>query len=105
MKKELKKIEDQQAKLVDLYLDSHDLPLEKLNERRDRLAAQHETIAKKINHTKKADISSTDAKKILSGSTDIMQLDYEQQKTLVRKFVKKIVVYNDKIDIRWAFDI
>jgi len=105
LKKELKKIEDQQAKLVDLYLDSHDLPLEKLNERRDRLAAQHEAIAKKINHTKKADISSTDAKKILSGSTDIMQLDYEQQKTLVRKFVKKVVVYNDKIDIQWAFDI
>ena len=34
-----------------------------------------------------------------------MQLDYEQQKTLVRKFVKRVVVYNDKIDIQWAFDI
>ncbi|WP_439957207.1 recombinase family protein [Ligilactobacillus salitolerans] len=105
LKDELKKIESQQAKLIDLYLDSHDLPLERLNERRDKLAEQHTAITAKLNNMAKPDVEPAEAQQLLSKSDDIFSLEYDQQKTLVKQLIKQITVYNNKLDIQWSFDI
>lgn len=105
LKKELKKIEAQQAKLIDLYLDSHDLPIERMNKRRDELAEQHAAVSDKINKVATPEVDPEEAKMLLTQSGNILKASYEDQKKIVKKLIKQIIVYNDKILIDWAFDV
>ena len=105
LRKELEKIEAQQSKLIDLYLDSHDLPLKRMNERRDKLAEQHQAVSDKINKVATPEVDPEEAKTLLAQSDNILKINYEQQKKIVKKLIKQVTVYNDKITIQWAFDV
>ena len=51
------------------------------------------------------EVDPEEAKMLLTQSGNILKASYEDQKKIVKKLIKQIIVYNDKILIDWAFDV
>jgi len=104
LKKELERIKKQQAKLVDLYLDSGNLPLEKVKEKSDELERQRQNIQRQLEQISEPPLSVNEAKELLN-TDDVTKLDYEQRKILVNKLIREITLSNDNMNINWNFTL
>lgn len=104
LKKELERIRSQQDKLVDLYLNSGSLPLDKLQEKSDELERQRKKIEQQINNTPTPALSVDEAKEILD-TDDVTKLEYDRQKVIVRQLVSGISITNDDFKIKWSFSL
>lgn len=104
LKEELERIRKQQAKLVDLYLDAGNLPLEKVKERSNELEHQRKSIQQRLDQINEPPITVTEAKKLLN-TDDVTTLSYDQQKILVNKLIREIRIDNDSININWNFTL
>ncbi len=104
LKKELERIRKQQAKLVDLYLDAGNLPLEKVKERSNELEQQRKSIQQRLDQISEPPITVNEAKKLLN-TDDVTTLSYDQQKILVNKLIREIRIDNKSININWNFTL
>ncbi|EJE99198.1 recombinase family protein [Liquorilactobacillus mali] len=107
-KTELGKIEKSLKKLVNIYVDTDSLTIDIFNEKKEALLLQKDAIDKKIKSVKKnqPDLSVSDAKNILDKiEGNIAEAKYDMKYKIVRKLIKKIIVGNSRIVIKWAFEL
>lgn len=107
LEKHLTELDKKLEKLVGLYLDEN-LPLEILNERKATIQKEKQAIAKKISklEKKKPELKKSEAVHLLNDLKGVvLELDYEQQKTLVRQLIKRVVMFADEIKIEWRFTL
>ena len=103
VKKELASIKKQQQKLIDLYVISDDINIDNISKKSADLKLQEEALTKKLSQAIEPDNSKLiEFQSLLTKSSDIDQLSYEEQKFIVKKLIKSIDVYNnDRIKIHW----
>ena len=104
IQKELAKVRKQQQRLIDLYVISDDVNIDNISKKSADLKLQEETLKKQLAPLEEPD---NDDKivafnEILAQIKDIDSLDYDKQKFIVKKLIKKIDVWNNnKIKIHW----
>ena len=103
VKKELASVKKQQQKLIDLYVISDDINIDNISKKSADLKLQEEALTKKLSQAIEPDNSKLiEFQSLLTKSSDIDQLSYDDQKFIVKKLIKSIDVYNnDRIKIHW----
>ena len=90
--------------MIDLYVISDDVNIDNISKKSADLKLQEETLKKQLAPLEDPD---NDDKivafnEILAQIKDIDSLDYDKQKFIVKKLIKKIDVWNNnKIKIHW----
>ncbi|WP_143560381.1 recombinase family protein [Sporosarcina sp. P17b] len=106
LEKEIASVEKQIAKLVDLYsLDS--IPLDIMSEKMESLKSKRDSIRRHLSElqVEEAVESDEDLKEIISSLSafDWDNEEIEKKRLIAAKLINKISVYEDRIDIEWAF--
>lgn len=102
IKAQLAKIKRQQDKLVDLYLLSDELDVDKLHERAEKLKAQANALRAQLSPKANADAQRIKSfRKHALAAAKIDTLDYERQVAIVKALIDHIDVDNEGIDIYW----
>lgn len=103
-KKKIVELDAQMEKLVTLYLEA-DISRDVLDTRKDKIIAEKEALEKKIEEAQTPRNYQKDALQTLEAiGKSVYDLTYEEQKLLVNKLIKRILLYPDKIDITWTFN-
>ena len=106
IKKEMKKLDDQISRLMDLYTVGN-MPVEILQERIHGLNDQKiklEQALEKIKKETKQKITQAEAMQIVEDFEDILaRNDFEEIREVIGSLIDKIEVDNDNITIYWAF--
>lgn len=101
----LKQLNAQLEKLIDLYLDM-DIPKETLESRKKLLVHEIDSIESKLESLERRKYDVNIEELILELDTlgaSVYTLPYDEQKNLIRKLIKKIVVFPDRLEIHWIF--
>ena len=105
--KELVNIDKQITKLIDLYsLD--DAPLDMINQRMTKLKENRTNLLKHIAEIE-SNQSQSNLEEIKETISQLANFDWNNQETelekrlIVAKLINKIIVFNDHINIEWAF--
>jgi site-specific DNA recombinase len=107
LKKELKSIDAKTERLMDLYINADSDDLEILNRKRKTLKETRNGIVDRINQVKSKtpELDPEIAIKLLKSCGNITNLDYNNQKQIVRKLIKKVIIKRDKSTIVWRFEL
>lgn len=82
------------------------LPMDLLNKQKAELEQQREAITKKLDKLEviTPDLAVEEAREILAGALgNVRDLDYEDQKRIVRTLIERITLDGDDMLIRWRF--
>lgn len=105
LKNRIISLDKQLEKIVTLYLDE-EIPKKVLEPKKKRIVEEKDALRKKIEKIEKnkADINAdeviSDLEKV---DKSILNLSLDDQKILVKKLIKKILVFPDHINIYWSF--
>lgn len=102
---EINKLDKSLEKLIDLYLDNT-FSKDQLEKRRREIESKKEALENRLDNidNKKPKIDPQTAINELGKiNRSVFELDYEDQKTIVRYLIDKIKVYPDHLDIFWKF--
>lgn len=106
IKAEIKKIEDQIARLMDLYTIG-EMPLDLLQDRIHGLNDQKLKLETEINNIIKANnekLSHAETVQLVQSFGDILaRNNYDEIRTVIAALIEKIVIDGDNITIRWNF--
>lgn len=104
-KEEISKLEKSLEKTVNLYIDDM-IPKNILDKKKSSIDQQISSLELKIEDVRPLNptLSLNEAKKTLDDiKVKVFDLEYDQQKLIVRKLIKNIKVYPDKLKIAWSF--
>jgi site-specific DNA recombinase len=105
LEKRLAEIKAAVSRLVVLYTRG-DMPLDILDEEKEKLETERDGIEAKLAKLKSTTpaLPIDDARALLASfPTNIRDLDYETQKSVLRSLVDRITLDGDNITIRWRF--
>lgn len=103
----LDELDQKLEKLINLYLDSS-FPVGILDNKKEVIQKEQKSIQKKITEAgkRKPELKKEEAIEILEGlDGSIHTLSYEDQKIIVRRLIKQVTVYPDKLLIQWRFAV
>lgn len=103
----LQVLNNQLKKLVALFIDD-DFPKDIIESKKTVIVNEKNAIIRKINEAEKnkPDTTLEDVNNELSKlDVSMFDLEYEDQKRIVRKLIKRIVLYPETMEIHWAFAI
>lgn len=103
----LKQLNSQLEKLIDLYLDM-EIPKKTLEIRKKSIIHEIDSIETKLESLKENNNNQVSVKELMRELSNIKSsvytLPYDQQKNLVRKLIKNIVVYPERMEVHWVFE-
>ncbi|WP_311874536.1 hypothetical protein [Vagococcus carniphilus] len=105
--KRLSELDKKLEKLVSLYLDDS-LSVDFLNVKKEEIEVERKGIENKLldNESNKPELKQSEAIDILNSlKSSVLKLDYEKQKNLVRKLIKKITMKDDEMALEWRFTV
>lgn len=105
--KRLSELDKKLEKLVSLYLDDS-LSVDFLNDKKEEIEVERKGIESKLldNESNKPELKQSEAIDVLNGlQSTVFKMDYEKQKNLVRKLVKKITMKDNEMSIEWRFTL
>ncbi|OJG78156.1 hypothetical protein RV10_GL001644 [Enterococcus pallens] len=103
----INELNSQLKKLVSLYVDE-DFPRDIIESKKEKIISEKNAITKKIREEsdKKPDKNVNEIIDELGKiRLSVFDLDYEEQKKLVRKLIQRITLFPDRIDIHWTFTL
>ena len=103
----LQVLNNQLKKLVALFIDD-DFPKDVIESKKTVIVNEKKAIIRKIDEAEKnkPDTTLEDVNNELSKiDVSMFDLEYEDQKRIVRKLIKRIVLYPETMEIHWAFAI
>lgn len=105
LEKRIETLDKKLEKLVFLYLDN-DMPKSTLEERKESIVDEKNSLRTQILNAEnnKSEVDPETAFDDLERLTiSVYKLSYEEQKNLVKKLVRKIILFPDHLDIHWSF--
>lgn len=104
LKKSLKKLDTQENKILNLYLDDT-ITKELLDKKKSEIEKEKKFIESKIEkNSAKKDVSKKDKSDLINSiKKDVSKMNYDEQKKVVRLLIKEVLVSDDTIHIRWNF--
>ncbi|MFZ2589043.1 hypothetical protein, partial [Paucilactobacillus nenjiangensis] len=104
-KSEIKKLDAQISRLLDLTLDDN-MPVATIQTKIAKIQEQKQGIQKKIKNNEQAEIefTSENAKSVLDDlKLPLNKCDYETQKNVVHKLIQRVELSADAVSITWRF--
>ncbi|MXQ49556.1 recombinase family protein [Streptococcus pneumoniae] len=100
-KKQIEELSNKLSRLNDLYIDDR-ITLEELQKKSSEFSTMRATLEAELENdpSLKADEQKDNMRQTLA-TDDILELDYEKQKAIVRALINKVQVTTDSIVIKW----
>lgn len=104
---ELARLEGMLNKVLDLYING-DIPKDNLNQRREKInedIAKNEAALEELKADNEDEMKKNALNELNKLDKPAKTLSYEEKFKLVRKLLKEVTVYKDKVVLDWAFSV
>lgn len=104
---ELARLEGMLNKVLDLYING-DIPKDNLNQRREKInedIAKNEAALEELKADNEDEMKKNALNELNKLDKPAKTLSYEEKFKLVRKLLKEVTVYKDKVVLDWAFAV